>query len=89
MIFDLIISMFELLISEISDCKCCFLRKENFVSSVECSCNHLKYLSCLAAAGGVSVALEHGEATGCDVYQPHRHNFRFCLTRPVFRSLLQ
>lgn len=32
-----------------------------------CSCNHLKYLSCLAAAGGVSVTLEHGEATGCDV----------------------
>lgn len=36
MIFDLIITMFELLISEISDCKCYFLRKESFVSSVGC-----------------------------------------------------
>lgn len=35
------------------------------------SCNHLKYLGCLAAAGGVSVTLGHGGAPGCGVYQPH------------------
>lgn len=36
MIFELIISIFELLFIEVSDCKCCFLRKESFVSSVGC-----------------------------------------------------
>lgn len=32
MIFDLLITVFELFISETSDCKCYFLRKESLVS---------------------------------------------------------
>lgn len=51
MIFDLIISMFELLISEVSDCRCCFLRKEIFVSSVGC------YMLALAFTWSIWAAL--------------------------------
>lgn len=82
MIFDLLISMLELFISETSDCKCNFLRQENLASFIGCVSLVSHQLNCLCyltVTGVVSAQIRHGYAAGCDMHLPCQHNFRLCL----------
>lgn len=78
-IFDLLISTFELFIGDTSGNKRCFLGKENLASFTGCC--KLAFIQVeLTATGGLSVRLGHGFAAGCDVCLPCQHHVRLGFT---------